>query len=169
MSAETIMTPDRTIKSICVVFILLFVITLSGDYDLIRFMLNNDHAKYDPVEFLFLIPLIYIPIVVILFYKKKKTGWIMMCIFLSCLISNAIISLLTALTYRPSGIPALNIIFPPPSPGIALGKIFFFALLLFTVAKKEIREIYKASRKNIISSIIIGILFTLGLATGIFG
>lgn len=168
VNTETIMTPDRAIKSICLIFIVIFTVNLASEFSFIQFLFKDEHSKWDSSIPIVLLPLLYIPLATILFYKRKKAGWFLLSVFLSYTISSAIYFVYLALFYKPSGLAALDNLFPPPSSGIELGKIFIFGLLLSALFRKDVREIYSADQKNMISSMIIGILITLGLATGIF-
>lgn len=145
-------TTDKIIKIISIVFGGIFLYNIYSEYGMIRFMFTDSEAKWDFIMLLYFLPLLVVPTAAILFYTRKKFGWTLLTIFLTYSAVNAILLFTYELIKQPSGYTALDQIFPRTSPVLNIGTIIFFSGILLVVCKKNIREIYNISKKQMIST-----------------
>lgn len=167
IQAETPNT-DKIIKIISIVFGGLFLFQLYKEFGMISFMFTDSGAKWDFSMVLYFLPVLIVPTATILFFKRKKSGWTLLAIFLSYSAVSSIGLFILTLNREPSAFPSLDNIFPQTSPTTHIMTLLFFAGTLWTICKKEIREIYSVDKKYMFRTI--GIIATLTALTtyGIF-
>lgn len=161
IQAETPNT-DKIIKIVSIVFGGLFLFQLYKEFGMISFMFTDNSAKWDFSMVLYFLPLIVVPTATVLFFKLKKLGWTLLVIFLTYSAVNSVELFMLTLNMKPSGIPALDNIFPHTSPGTYLLTLVFFVGTLWTICKEEIRAVYAIDKKYMFMTIgIVAILTTL--------
>ena len=157
---------EKVIRTISILFGGLFLIYLYREFGMLRFMLADSFAEWDFSTVLYFLPLIALPTAVILFYLKKKIGWLLLTIFLTYSAVSAIGSMILALKWKPSGIEALDFLFQPSLPLTYLLGFLFFSGVIWTISRKNIRTIYSISNRTVILTIsIVVFIVVLGLKT----
>ncbi len=159
---------DKIIKITSIVFGGLFLFQLYKELGMISFMFTDSGAKWDFSMVLYFLPLLFVPVATILFFKRKKIGWTLLTIFLSYSAVSSIGLFIMTLNREPSGFPALDNIFPQTSPTPHLMTLLFFAGALWTICKEEIREIYIVDKKYMFRTIGISAAITALTTYGIF-
>jgi hypothetical protein len=159
---------DKIIKITSIVFGGLFLFQLYQELEMISFMFTDIGAKWDFSMVLYFLPLLYVPIATIMFFKRKKIGWTLLAIFLSYSAVSSIGLFIMTLNREQSGFAPLDNIFPQSSPTTHIMTLLFFAGTLWTICKEEIREIYIVDKKFMFRTI--GIIATITALTtyGIF-
>lgn len=159
---------DKIIKIISIVFGGLFLFQLYQEFGMISFMFTDSGANWDFSMVLYFLPLLIVPTATILFFKRKKIGWTLLAIFLSYSAVGSIGLFILTVNREPSNFPALDNIFPQPSPTTHIMTLLFFAGTLWTICKEAIREIYSVDKKYMFRTI--GIIATITALTtyGIF-
>jgi hypothetical protein len=150
---------DKIIKIVSIVFGGLFLFRLYKEFGMFSFMFTDSGAKWDFSMVLYFLPLLIVPTTTILFFKRKKIGWTLLAIFLSYSAVSSIGLFILTLNREPSAFPALENIFPQTSPTTHIMTLLFFAGILGTICKKEIREIFSVDQKYMFRTI--GIIATL--------
>ncbi len=146
-------TTDKIIKIVSIVFGGIFLYQLFKEIGMIKFMFTDSEDERDFSIILYFLPLLIVPIATVLFYTRKKIGWTLLAIFLTYSAVNAILLFFMELNRMPSGIPALDILFPTTSPVTHLGTIIFFCGILWVICKDSIREIYTIEKKPMVRTI----------------
>lgn len=155
IQTETL-SSDKIIKIISIVFAGLFLFQLYKELGMISFMFTDRRAKWDFSMLLYFLPLLIIPTATVLFFKRKKLGWTLLTIFLTYSAVNSVGLFILSLNRQPSGVPALDNIFPQTSPITHILTLLFFGATLWTICKEHIREIYTVDKKHLLT--IIGVI-----------
>lgn len=142
----------------------LFLYRVCNDFSLLQFMFTKENAKWDWSTVLIFIPWIILPIASILFWLKKKPGWILTAFFFSYTTANVILALWMEYSRKPSGIPALDALFPSTSPMTYIGTILFFGGLTRVVCRQDIRELFEIDNPTMKFTIGIGVVIVLLMA-----
>jgi len=148
-----IQTPEKIIRLTTLIFSGIAVYRIIKEFGMLRYMFTDSGAKWDlsMVEYFF--PLIVLPLAAFLFWKRKKSGWILLSIFLTYSAITAIGLFLMNIGRQPSGIPALESLFPTVSPITYIMTLIFFGGTLWLISKEEIRNIYKISKQTMFLTI----------------
>ncbi|MDQ3111280.1 MAG: hypothetical protein M3R17_15430 [Bacteroidota bacterium] len=149
-------TADKLIKVTVVIFGLLFLYTLNYEFGFIKFMFTDHYVKWDLSTVLYLLPLLWVPIATVLFYKHKKAGWILLMIYTSYSLVCALILQLSDLFRSLSTIPVLDDLLPKVSPLTVIATFLFFGGSLLLICKANIREVYSIDKKLMFKTIAFG-------------
>jgi len=133
-------TEDNIILSLSVLLGLWSIIGLLQSWGLFKYALS-DISNIDFSIFIFLLIMIIPPMATVLFWKRKKIGWILLAILLTYSMLESIIKFLNAYLYD------------KPDIIINFGIAIVFGLLLYLVCKPKIREIYRVNNKIMIHAI----------------
>jgi hypothetical protein len=146
-------TPEKIIRLTTLIFAGIAVYRIFKEFGMLRYMFTDSGGKWDlsMVEYFF--PLILLPLAIFLFWKRKKSGWVLLSIFLTYSAITAIGLFFMNLGREPSGIPALESLFPTVSPITYIMTLIFFGGTLWLICKENIRNIYKISKQTIFATI----------------
>lgn len=144
-----IQTPERIIRLITIVFGGISIYRLFKEFGMLRYIFTDSNSGWDLslVEYFF--PLIILPIATYLFWKRKKTGWILLAIFLTYSAMSSLVMFFMNLGRQPSGFANLDALFPTVSPLTYLVTLVFFCGGLWAISKKEIRDIYDLNKSTL--------------------
>jgi hypothetical protein len=147
----------KIIKVICLILGLLFLYNIYEESGFIKFMLTDIYAKWDIPTVVSLLPLVWVPVSIILFYKRKRIGWILLAIFISYSIINSSIAVYMAFTHQPT---PLDNVFLPLSPVRSIALLIFFSGILWLICKPNTREVYGIEKREIVTTIATGMVLT---------
>jgi len=164
-----IQTPEKIIRLTILIFGGLAIYRLYQQLGMFQIIFYEGFSDWDlsMVEYFF--PIIILPVAIILFWKRNKIGWILLSIFLTYSAFNAIVLFLMNFGRQPSGIPALENIFPTVSPAVYIITLLFFGGFLFLNCKQGVRNIFKVSKQTMIATIGLTIIVNLIFIYSIFG
>lgn len=164
-----IQTPEKIIRLTILIFGGLAIYRLYQQLGMFQIIYHEGFSDWDlsMVEYFF--PIVILPIAVILFWKRKKLGWILLSIFLSYSALNAIVLFFMNLGRQPSGIPALENLFPTVSPVVYVMTLLFFGGFLFLNCKAEVRNIFKITKATMTVTIGLTLLVNLIYIFSILG
>ena len=148
---------NRVIAILSIVFGVLFLYQVYNQFGFIKYMLTYKDAKWGFEMILYFLPLILLPLATFLFWRRKKTGWILFSIFFTFSALGAVVAFISALKLNRT-VYGINNILPPVSPVPILMNILFFGGCLWLIYKNDIREIYAVDKRAIIISTVIGIV-----------
>jgi len=154
-----IKTPEKIINLITIIFGIISIYRPFKEYTILHYIFTDSNSGWDLSMVDFLLPLIILPIATYLFWKRKKTGWILMAIFLTY---SAIIGLtifFMSLNRETSGFGNFEALFPTVSPISYFLTFVFFSGSLWAISKKEIREYYNIKNTTLYKVIGISIIF----------
>lgn len=155
-------TTDKYIKIISLFLGGLFLYQLYKEFGLLKFMLTEDDGKWDFSVVIFILPFIVLPTAAILFWLRKKFGWTLAAMFFSYTAGGAVVMFVKELNRKPSGIPALDTLFPTTSPTVYIGTVILFGGMLWVMCKDEIKEIYKIDKRTMyLTAVGVGVLTAL--------
>ena len=143
-----IRTPEKIMRYITIIFGGIAIYRIFNQFSFFHFMFTDGISKWDWSIAEYIVPLLALPIAVVLFWKRKKAGWFLMAIFLTYSAVSALGMLIINLDRKPSGIVALDSIFPTVSPMSFLLAMLFYMVVLWLIYKNKIRDIFKVSEQT---------------------
>lgn len=164
-----IQTPEKIIRLTILIFGCLAIYRLYQQFGMFQMIFHEGISDWDLSMTEYFFPIIILPIAVILFWKKNNVGWILLSIFLTYSAFNAIVLFFMNLGRQPSGIPALENIFPTVSPAVYIMTLLFFGGFLFLNCKDGVRDIFKISKQTMFVTIGLTLIVYLVFIYSIFG
>lgn len=152
---------EKLIRLITIVFGLVTVFKWYNEFGLVKFMLTDDIGGWDLSIIEYFLPLILLPAAVILFWLRKKSGWILMAAYLTYSAISSFGLIVMTWNTEPLGIPALDSLFPQTTPIAQILTTLFFGGTLWVMTKKEIKEHYNINRQTMIAAIGIAAVLTI--------
>jgi len=161
-----ILTTEKTIKIISLLFCVLFLFQLYKEFGMVSFMFTDSSANWDFSMVLYFFPLVVVPVATILFYKRKKLGWLLLTMFLTSSAVSAIGLFILTMIMKHSGFDATDNFSPQTSLTTYLLTFIFFAGIIWTISKENIRSVYAINKQTMLLTILItAIIIGLGLIT----
>jgi hypothetical protein len=149
-------TADKPIKLISLFIGGLFLYQLCTGFGMLKILFSDNGGKWDLSVVLFFLPFIILPTAGLLFWFRKKNGWMLSTIYSSYTAVGAIPMFIMELNRQPTGIPALDTLFPTTSPTLYIGTLLVFGGLTWTLCKEDMREVYQVDRKAMFTALGIG-------------
>jgi hypothetical protein len=149
-SAPTI---ERIIRLIVIVFGIISIYSLYREFWSIVRLVTSSPSEWDLSVLEFVLALITLPLATFFFWKKKKSGWILMTVYLTYSAISAIALLIMALNYEPFGDPFLGLIYPAIYPSTYIFLTLFYIGTIWVLMKKELRNKFKIDQKTAIITI----------------
>jgi hypothetical protein len=131
----------------------LFLYTLYTQFEFLQFAFSDEENNWDISTFVFFLPWIILPTTGILFWLKKKSGWMLAAAYFCYTLAGALIMFIEDVQRKPTGIQAFDNMFPPLATYI--GTLVLFGGFLRILCKTEIRLVYRIN-KNTMYLITIG-------------
>ena len=153
-------TPERLIRLITIVFGLISIYQLYEQLSMLQFIFNDSGGEWDLSMVLFFVPLLLLPVATILFWFRKKVGWIFLGAFLTYSAINVIGLLIMTWNMEPLGVPAIDSLFPQTSTATYILTFLFFGGTLWVLSKENIREQFNINRQTMLGTIGITTLLT---------
>lgn len=154
---------DKIINIVSILLGMLFVYQIYKEAGLVG-SLFTDIGDWDLSVLIFLLPLIILPVSAILFYKRQKSGWILLAIYLTYSAISVLIGMFMATWSKPSG-TTLDLLISA-TPALYLIIFLFYAGMTGAICKNNIRQIYAVSKKTMIltltittTAVMLGIIF----------
>lgn len=155
---------DKYIKLISLLLGGLFLYQFIKDFKFLRFILFQEDSKWDFSIVFYFIPLILLPSAGLLLWFRKKIGWILATVFFSYSSSFAILLFIKTFNYTPSCFPAVDNLFPTPSPTAYIFTLLFYGGLTWIMSKANIREVYNVNKPDMFITIGIGVAIVIFIA-----
>jgi hypothetical protein len=155
-----ILSPDKIISRISILFGMLFLFQAFTQFGLILFIFTDKSSKWDFSIVLYLLPYILLPLAVFLFWRRKKSGWILLAIFLVYSALITIVTFLMELRTDNSGGAGIGGLFPATSLATYLVRLFIYSGCLWLICKNNIREIYAINKQMMFISAGVGVAVT---------
>ena len=138
----------QMINIICLLLMVGFLYSAVQDYAYFQFLITQSSPSLSLILILSF-GLLYTPLTTILFWKRKKAGWVLLAIYLCVSIYLDLLSLVQC--WRLRGIVAdrslSEKLIPVISPGpILLSLVFYMAVILF-ICKPRLRVFYRVKQK----------------------
>lgn len=159
---------DKAIKIISILLGVMFLFRLYGQFGMIRFMFTDCAAEWDFSTIFNYLPLLILATSAILFWMKKKAGWILAGVSLTH-DTVAAIQMFCILLYRQSGEanPLTDFLLPSVPPAYFMLASLFFIGMIVAICRKNIREVFSVGKPTMVLTITLTV-FILGLTIVLF-
>lgn len=155
---------ERIITTIGIVFAAFFLFQLYNEFKMIVFLLHDIRTYWDFYTIIYFMLLLLLAAAIFPFLRRKKTGWVLLAIYLSYYAVSSIFYFFYAIIRQPSGISVLdNLFYHNDSFATCIIQITFFAGALTLICKENIRQTYNIRKINAL--LIIGITTLLTVLT----
>jgi len=147
---KTAPTAERLIRMITIVFGLVALARWYNQFGFVVYLFTDTSEGWDSsiVEYLF--PLFLLPPATILFGFRKKSGWILLAVFLTYSAINTIGLTIITWNIHPGGVAWLEDLFPSVSPATYIMLTLFYAGTLGVLNKRAIKEQYQITLQTAI-------------------
>lgn len=153
-----IQTPERIIRLITILFAVIAIYKIYNEYWLLSYMFTNGLDKWDFSTIVYLLELILLPATVVLFWQRKKMGWILLALLLTSSSTSAIELFFSSFNRQPSSLPGLDKLFPAISPMTYFIAFAFNTATLWLICKKSVSSIFKVSEQTVFLSVSLTII-----------
>jgi hypothetical protein len=151
-----ISSTEKNIRIIVIAFGVLFL------YEFKTILFYIKYIPGSPLESSsYLLPHLLLPIATLMFWKRKRIGWILLAAFVVFAIVITLAALIQSFLWEPSGIAAFDNLFPRPSPTSFITQLILFIWTLYALCKTNIREAFSIDNQKMYASMIISGLVTL--------
>lgn len=152
---------DKIINIVSIILGILYMYQRYKEIGFISYLFSNIR-DWDWDLLLYLLPLIVVPVSIILFYKRKKSGWILIAMYLTYSAISVLGTIIMTIGAEPTDTP-LDILIPV-SPSIYIFPFLFYAGMICGICKQNLREIYTVDKQTMIltitiTTVILGIIF----------
>ncbi|MCB9195067.1 MAG: hypothetical protein H6600_09415 [Flavobacteriales bacterium] len=152
---------EKLIRLITIVFGLIPIVRWYNEFGLITSILTDDKGGWDLSIVEYFLPLILLPAAIILFWLRKKSGWILMASYLTYSTISTIGLTIMTWNMQPSRIASIDNLFPQTSPITLMMTALFFGGTLWILTKKEIKELYEINKQTLITTFSISGILTM--------
>lgn len=152
---ESAPTAERQIRLITLIFALIGVFKWFNQFGLVKFMLIDNSAEWDLSLIEPFLPMILLPLALILFWLRKRSGWILIIAYLTYSTMLAIGQAIVIWRMEPFSEPVLDSFIPRIIPSGQILIVLFFGGILWLLTKREIKEHYSISKQT--SMAVIGV------------
>lgn len=154
-------TTVRQIKLITFVFGLNALFKWYNQFGLVEFMLIDNSAEWGLSLMEPFLPMILLPLALILFWLRKRSGWVLITAYLTYSTMLAIGQAIVIWRMGPFSEPVLDSLIPRIVPSGQILIAMFFGGLLWLLRKGEIREHYSVSKQSSMATIGIAAVLTI--------
>lgn len=143
---------EKTIRIIIIVFAGLFLYELIVNFRT-HLAFARDVPRFPFESSLYFLPIVLLPIAIITFWRKKSIGWSLLTLYVTFFVVTLAWTLITSFFWKPSGNSFFDQLFTPPPVLTLTFQLIFFGGALYTLCKKNMREIYSVSESRMAASI----------------
>lgn len=152
---------ERLIGLITIVFGVIAIVKWFNGFELVRIMLVDNTGGWDLSMVEYFLPLILLPLAIILFWFRKKSGWVLMASYLTYSAISTLGLIIMTWKMESSNIPAFDSLFPQTSPTTQSLTILFYGGTLWVLTQNKIKGKYYINRKTTTATIGIVSLLTI--------
>lgn len=153
---STISTAVKIIRITAIVFTFLVIYKISVNFDLLLAIIKGNSGESFGYT-LYFFPILVELVATILFWLKKKSGWLLLAFFCSYSLIEVLYGLYYSISFQFRK-ETINYLFPTPSPSAYIITILFYVGTILAINRQDIREIYRVDKKEIQAPLIIGAL-----------
>ena len=155
---------ERTIRIVTILFSGLFIFQLYKEFGMLRYMFADGFMwGFDASILIYFVPLLLLPTAIILFYLRKKIGWILATIFLIYKAMSALTMVIMAIRINSSDYIFLFI--PQISPIPFILSFALFSGIIWLISREKLRTIYSISNLTMLLTISIVTFIFAGIVT----
>ena len=149
-------TDDKYIKITAIFLLIGFLHEIWGDFGMLRFMVADRSARWDISMILYFLPMVVLPVAGLLFWLRKKYGWVLVTIYLSYSTIGVISLFFMAVRYKPSGIATLDSLYTLAPVAVYFVVTLLLGAMIYMLCRKNIREIYAVNNQVMYTAIAVG-------------
>lgn len=161
-------TSNKNILIVSVVLSVIFLKNLYNEFGMLSFMLTDDEANWDFSVFIYIFPIVLLPLGIFFFWRREEIGWWALSIYFTFNAISVITSMAMQLNYEPSGYSMLDNLFPHTSILTYIWHLIFNVGLLWVICKDNVKSIYNIDKKKMFTSFGIAVALAIFLMTGVF-
>ena len=146
-------TTSKSITIIALAFGLLSIYLIYDKLPFLIYLFKQEHMEWDESMIFYSLPMVIVPLATILFWRKQKSGWILLFIYLTfnlVLVIGTALALLTSEYYTGS------------TTEVPIAVLFFTASI-WAIARKNIREAYSISLPQFYKIVILTLVVSIAL------
>lgn len=155
---------DKLINLISILFGGIALYQIIKEFGMLKFMFSGQ-GEWDFSMGLYFLPLVLIPTASILFWLRKKFGWILLNFYLCFSVVNSISLIIMTWNMKQTGNAALDSLFPVTSPIVYIMTSLFFIGTLWVINMQDLKEKYQIDKKTMIGTIVISVAISLLIMT----
>jgi hypothetical protein len=155
---------NKIITLLSLVFGGMFLVVFFNQLSLIVIMLTGRYKMWVFSLFFYILPIILIGIATFLFWRRKKSGWRLFCIYCTWSGFSGLVFCIVILC-RHWNSRGIDYISSPALPASTIWALLFFGGCLWLIFKNDIREVYNIDKQTMLTAIAIG---AIGSALTIF-
>lgn len=155
---------DKLINLISILFGGIALYQIIKEFGMLKFMFSGQ-GEWDFSMVLYFLPLVLIPTASILFWLRRKNGWILLNFYLCFSAVNSISLIIMTWNMKPTGNAALDSLFPVTSPIVYIMTSLFFIGTLWVINKQDLKEKFQIDKKTMIGTIVISVAISLLILT----
>jgi hypothetical protein len=149
---------EKIIRAVIIILSVFFLNKLFSRSVFIFYLISDSFKMLDLSVSLDLLPLLILPLSVIYLYKRKTVGWILTVIYFTYSFIGITAMLIFEVLNPMDNLGFMGFYFQKISlPSYIVGSLFFGAVL-FSILKKNIREIFNVDNVNFIGSVFVGLI-----------
>jgi len=150
---------SKIILATGIVFGLISAWRIFNEFGLTKHMLLNSRSD-ELFELVIYLILLILPLIsAVLFWRRKKLGWIILAGFIIYSTLGDVLLLPKASHYRDS-IPAIDSLFPTVSPTSVFLALLFHVAFLYILLKKDIRSVFYIDGRALIQTTVLAAILT---------
>jgi len=134
---------DKSLLVFIILFFLVAIFQIASNYNLLKYSIILDLKRSPLLTFVIAFPIIILPIALIVFWNRKRIGWILFAVYLTFCATDSILVLVQSFTIDS-----------------IIRCLFFIGALLF-ICKQNILDVYSINRKKKDTTIIATLFLTL--------
>jgi hypothetical protein len=155
-----ISSTEKNIRIIVIAFGVLFLYQFIKDFKIILLYIK-DIPEFLLESGFYLLPYFLLPIATLMFWKRKRIGWILLAAFVVFSTVITLVMLIQSFLWSSSGIAVFDNLFPRPSTTSFIIPLILFIWTLAVLCKIHIREAFSIDNKKMYASITLAGLATL--------
>jgi len=157
-----ISSAEKNIRIIVISFSVLFLYLFTSEFK--NILLYIKYFSESPLDSsIYLLPHLLLPVATLMFWKRKRIGWILLAAFVVFSVVLTFAMLIQSFQWSPSGSAAFDNLFPRPSTTSFIIPLILFIGTLYALCKTITREAFSIDNQKMYASIIIAGLVTLVL------
>ncbi|ANQ51691.1 hypothetical protein MY04_4353 [Flammeovirga sp. MY04] len=139
---ESSPSTEKLIRLTTIVFGVITIAKLFKEMGFVLYLLSGDLGSWDLSVLEVLLPFILLPSATLLFGLRKKIGWILLTSYLTYSAVSTLGLLFLNWNSEPSGIPALDSLFPQTSLITYIVVLLFYGGFISILIKSEVKNSY---------------------------
>lgn len=142
---------ERTIRFLIVIFGSIILYQFIAEFKLYLFFIQ-DFPRYPIESTIIVLPLILLLVGLIKFWKRKSAGWLLLIVYSSFSVMEALWLMFLSYTFTPSALPGIDGLFEQPTMFTYFTYLLFYVAITYVMCRKNIRDVYNIdSRKMLVT------------------